>query len=123
MKMPLLLNFLRSFSVMFDSRLRSSCSIDFCRHRSLNSHSTQWRFKTRSGGEWLASNLAIFPIIFLTFPVSAEVFTVLNAWSSPWTILPQVTSQHNISESTSASNASSNASSRYSLLVKRIESG
>src|SRR4029077_18911708 len=116
--MPLLLNFLRSFSVMFDSRLRSSCSIDFFRHRSLNSHSTQWRFKTRSGGEWLASNLAIFPIIFLTFPARAAVCTYRGAWSAPWTILPQLTSEHNISESTSASNASSNLSSQYSLLVK-----
>src|SRR5262249_24377021 len=33
------LNFLRSFSVMFHRRLRSSCSTAFCRHRSRNSHS------------------------------------------------------------------------------------
>src|SRR5437762_6528262 len=43
-KIPLLWNFFRSFSVMFANKLRSSFSRAFCRQRSWNSHSLQCRF-------------------------------------------------------------------------------
>ena len=74
-KMPLLRSFLRSFSLMPDSRLRSSFSIAFCRQRAWNSHSAQCRFRTRSGGVGLESSAAIFSTRFRTSPTRAEVFT------------------------------------------------
>ena len=122
-KMPLLRSFWRSFALMPASRLRSSFSIAFFRQRAWNSHSAQCRFRTRSGGEGLASSAAIFSqVVSALRRTSAESLHLSVAWSSPWMILPRLTSRPSISESTNASNASNSLSSLVSLLrkMKRI---
>jgi hypothetical protein len=79
--------------------------------------------KTRSGGVELASRAVIFSMRFRTSLVMAEVFTFSVAWSSPWIILPTLTSRLSDFESTKASRASSSLSSFLSLLVKRKRVG
>jgi hypothetical protein len=122
-KVPLLRNFFRSLCVIPASRLRSSFSIAIFRQRPWNSHSAQCRFRTRSGGVRLPRSVVIASRCFCTSPDMAEVLTALVAWSSPWMILPRLTSLPSTWDKISASNASSSLSSLPSLLVKMKRMG
>ena len=103
---------------MLASRLRSSFSRAFCRQRAWNSHSPQCRFRTRSGGEALVATSAIFDASFRTPPNKPAVLTFNIACSSPWMILPELTSRPSNSDNSSASNANNRRSSRVSLFLK-----
>ena len=117
-KIPLLWNFFRSFPVMFANKLRSSFSRAFCRQRSWNSHSLQCRFRTRSGGEALVATSAIFGASFRTSSNKPSVLTFNVVCSSPWMILPKLTSRPSNSDNPSESNANNKRSSRVSLFLK-----
>ena len=71
-----------------------------------------------SGGESAANNGDIFPVNFRTIPRKDATLTFNVARSSPWMILPKLTSRLSTSDNTSASNATSNRSSLVSLLKK-----
>ena len=114
---PLLRCRLRSFSVMLDSRVSSSCSVARRRHKLWNSHSGQCLLRIRSGGEFLESRVAMLAISRRTLLARAPVFTTTVALSSPWMILPMPTSRPNISDNTMASKAKSNLSSLLRLFL------
>src|SRR2546430_7014368 len=95
-----------------------SFSRAFCRQRSWNSHSLQCRFRTRSGGEALVATSAIFGASFRTSPNKPSVLTFNVVCSSPWMILPKLTSRPSNSDNPSESNANNKRSSRVSLFLK-----
>src|SRR2546429_5600816 len=116
-------------TVLFSSRRRHTrcsrdwssdvCSSDlFCRQRSWNSHSLQCRFRTRSGGEALVATSAIFGASFRTSSNKPSVLTFNVVCSSPWMILPKLTSRPSNSDNPSESNANNKRSSRVSLFLK-----